>query len=332
MEEQKYTSRVSPLHREPGRRYAAGRVRPRAGADVRGGPRPLVTTHPAPKTVLQVSHNQRQAISADVKPARIPKERPESHLKPALPRQKRSLVLKRQMVERAAEHKKKTKSTHKRRFLGFISFTVVAVAFLVVCWSFWDLVPISSLISKAEKRLPTPTVMAPQQESSSLDENAPSVEEIREYQTTSDAPRVLRIPKLDVQTRVKRVGASLNGEPISPNNIFDAGWFDDSAKPGLPGVVLINGHTGGQTKDGIFSDLASLVANDLLLIERGDGINLTYKVVKVQAYPADQVDMTAALQSVDANKNGLNLMTSAIRYDGRSSKAEQRIVVFAVQQ
>jgi sortase (surface protein transpeptidase) len=310
-----------PLTGEPGRRYAAGRARSRAGADVK--PRPVPVTIPGQKHL-------------DVKPSitQTNKTRTVSSAKPALPRPHKSLVLKRHIVERAIQHKKDVRRTHKRQLFKLSVGLVIVSAFAVASWAFWDFLPVLRSVSLPfvhNSRTQAPELTT-HKNTSSLDESKPRPSEMMNYQAAGDAPRILRIQKLDVEARVKRVGSSLSGEPISPSNIFDVGWFDESGKPGQPGTILINGHIAGATKNGAFHDLVSLAQNDKIQIERGDKVVITYVVVRVQTYSGDQVDMNTATQSIIPGKNGLNLLTSAANYDGGPSYSDQRVIVFAVQE
>ena len=326
MDEQKH----SQSH-EPGRRYDAGRVRSRPGTNV--DPRPV------PRTPTRASEQRTPPVEPPTPVKHLdftPKQttRKSSTVKPALPRQNRSHVLKRHMVERAVEHRKERRSTRKRRLAGFIGVFMIIGALLVILWSFWDFSSNFKAISIPyihDTHHASTTTPAPQKVST-LDESKPTPGDIASYQAAGDAPRVLRIDKLGVEARVKRVGASLTGEPISPSNIYDVGWFDDGGKPGQTGAVLINGHISGQTKNGVFHDLQTLVPNDEIKIERGDKKVIIYNVVKVQTFTGDQVDMNTALESIDSSKNGLNLVTSSANYEGGNNQNIRRVIVFAVQQ
>ncbi len=320
-----------PLSSEPGRRYATGRTGLRPDVDVSPRTVPRSTTQPELKqrTPLTQPSNQKHLDFAPQHTSRKP-----STTKPALPRQNRSHVLKRHMVERAVEYRKEARSMRKRRFAGFIGMFMIIGALLVILWSFWDFFPNIRSISIPylhDTRHGNTAATASTKNLSTLDESIPTPTDLTNFQAAADAPRILRISKLDVEARVKRVGASLVGEPISPSNIHDVGWFDDSGRPGQPGAVLINGHISGSTKNGVFHDLQSLLPNDEIVIERGDKTIITYSVVKVQTFTGDQVDMSIALDSIDSSKNGLNLVTSSANYDGGNNQNIQRVIVFAVQ-
>lgn len=318
----------NPLRTEPGRRYAAGRVQPRTIAD----------TSPRADPRAHAQNVAKDAVTPGPKHLDfVPKtkERKLSNAKPALPRQNRSHVLKRHMVERAVEYRKEVRSTRKRHFLGFIGVFMALGALLVILWSFWDFMPSFKSISIPylhEVHHTTTTGTVTKKMMSTLDESKPTPNDIIGWQAAADSPRILRIPKIAVEARVKRVGVSLTGEPISPSNIFDVGWYDASGKPNQPGAVFMNGHITGSSKEGVFHNLQSLQPTDEIQVELGDHKVVKYRVVKVQTFTGDQVDMNVALDSIDTTKNGLNLVTSSANYDGAANQTGQRVIVFAVQQ
>ncbi len=161
------------------------------------------------------------------------------------------------------------------------------------------------------------------------DEAEPSSGDISSYQVAPDLPRYVRVPKLNVNSRVLRMGVKQNGQLNAPSNIFDVGWYENSNKPSDPGgAVLLDAHVSGPTRPGAFHNLKQLVAGDTVEVEQGDGRTFTYKVVKSQAYDKDDVDMAAALVSAVPGKAGLNLMTCTGSLQG--DDYQQRLIVFAV--
>ena len=317
---------------EPGRRYAGGRVQPRSASTPQTERTAVVPLQDRTVHGIQTDPASRKPVDGIAKTS---KRRSISRIKPALPRAHRSLVLKRHIVERADQHRKQVRREHKRHFMSMIVSLIIICARAVLSWVFWDFLPVVKSVSIpfiSRQQPPAETNVVNRRQTSNLDQSKPTEGEIQTYQAAADAPRIIRIPKLEVEARVKRVGSSLNGEPISPSNIFDVGWYDDSSKPGQPGAVLINGHITGSTKNGVFYDLATLEPNDVIEIERGDKTILTYIVNKVQTYNGDQIDMSTALQSIDVSKNGLNIMTSLSNYDGSVGQSNQRVIVYAVQE
>ncbi len=159
----------------------------------------------------------------------------------------------------------------------------------------------------------------------------PSSSTVSNYVVAPDLPRYLNIPKLGVHAIVLQVGKTSSGALATPPNVFETAWYTGSAKPGQPGAVLIDGHVSSWTAHGVFYGLHTLVAGDIIQIERGDGTMFTYKVVKKQVYPANKVDMQAAITPVIAGKPGLNLITCTGHVIPGTSLFNERVIVFAEQ-
>ncbi|TWP18516.1 class F sortase, partial [TM7 phylum sp. oral taxon 352] len=114
------------------------------------------------------------------------------------------------------------------------------------------------------------------------DETKVSDDAIAKYKVAADLPRVITIEKLGVKARVLQMNVNSDGSMQSPINIFDAGWYTGSVKPGQPGASIIVGHASGTTLGGVFNKLETLNAGDTISVERGDGKILRYQVIKKQ--------------------------------------------------
>lgn len=159
------------------------------------------------------------------------------------------------------------------------------------------------------------------------DGNTPSVEY---YKTASTYPRVIRIAKTKTEARVLALNIAPTGALKAPANIFDAGWYKDSAKPGEQGAMVIDGHVSGPTQPGVFKKLGSLVAGDTIEIERGDGTKFTYTVTATKVFDADKLDMSSVMVPSVAGKPGLNIITCGGKFNKTTNKFEQRTVVYSV--
>ncbi len=308
--------RNNPLRRAQHYRYQRPeRIAPRTSSDVL----------PAPETEAVDT----LAPGQKAKTARVHKA-----TNPALPRLTRSFVLRREMVEEhAQEYRRKVRKKYGGHIVGVLIGLIVIAALGVIVWGFRDLIPVKlDFWHHAQTTTKEPAIVRTTSLSSSLDETPISSTDIIGHKMAADEPRSLSIPKLDIQARILRVGVSLDSEPIAPNNIYDVGWFEASGKPGNSAAVLLNGHSHGPTKAGVFANLKDLVPGDVVVLERGNGTRLTYIVHKVQDYPANQIDMTAALQSIEPGKQGLNLMTTPNKYNAEETVTAKRQVVFTVLQ
>jgi LPXTG-site transpeptidase (sortase) family protein len=159
----------------------------------------------------------------------------------------------------------------------------------------------------------------------------PSDAEVSAYKAPADLPRYLDIPSLKVHARVYAIGTNKKGELGAPANIYNTAWYKKSSKPGQPGAMLIDGHS-GLNIDGVFNGLTKLKKGDLINVKRGDGRVFTYSVVKTQVFPAEKVDMASLLVSADTSNPGLNLISCTGDRIPGTYALNQRVAVYAVLQ
>lgn len=180
------------------------------------------------------------------------------------------------------------------------------------------------------KSLPAwPRPQAPGTSQSTVSSVKPTNRSIASYQVAPTLPKYISIPAIGVdKARIIQLGVYKN-QIAAPDNIYDAGWFAQSAKPGQSGVMFIFGHVSSWTARGIFYNLKKLKPGQSITIVRGDGKLFNYTVRSLKTYPADSVNMSAVLSPVDRNRPGLNLMTCTGQIIHGSSDFSQRLVVFA---
>lgn len=166
----------------------------------------------------------------------------------------------------------------------------------------------------------------------SFDETPVSKEAKQDYVVADDLPKLIKIPSIRVNARVKRITVNSSNMLELPKNVFDAGWYDGSAKPGENGVTLIDGHVSGPTQHGVFFYLNRVKVDDRIDIERGDGKIISYKIVSAELYDADKVDMKKVLEPIVKSRRGLNIMTWAGKYIAENQQYDKRLVVYAVEQ
>ena len=165
------------------------------------------------------------------------------------------------------------------------------------------------------------------------DQTAISQQDMLAYTVPSDQPRYIRIPAINVNARVMSVGVNSRGNIDTPANLNDTAWYDGSAKPGQEGQVFIDGHTSFSSAIyAAFNDLPKLQQGDLITIERGDGQQINYHVTEVKTVDADKVDMGEALNPPEGAKRGLTLMTCTGTFNYRTQTADERLIVYAVQE
>lgn len=157
----------------------------------------------------------------------------------------------------------------------------------------------------------------------------PTPEMVASHEVAPDLPKYISIPAIQInKVRVFGLGITDTRKPASPDNIFDAGWYKDSAKPGQSGAAFIYGHVSSWEADGAFHDLKKLKAGDSVTIIRGDNTELTYKVNSLETYPANSVPMNRVLSPAIAGQQGLNLMTCAGEVIKNTNDFTERLVVY----
>lgn len=251
-----------------------------------------------------------------------------------LPRQTRSGVLRRQMVKASS---KKYRPQKHRSFKPYL-ITGVAV-FVLLLGSAISIITYNKIRADSTVK----AVLAKQTVEHNLNnaddgtsandlpsEDNPPVD-ISGYTVADSRPRYLIINVLGVKARVRRVGVDNNNIIKGPSNIYDVGWYENSAQPGNGGTTLIDGHVAGQTNRGVFFGLNTLKKGDKIEVERGDGKRISYTVASTEQADFDTLNMKKVLNSVAPGKPGLNLMTASSRYNVRTSQYEKRVIIYATQ-
>lgn len=169
----------------------------------------------------------------------------------------------------------------------------------------------------------------------SIDEKPVSLADINSYTVPATHPRYITIPSLGIEkARVKPLGLTKNNTLDTPKNIADTGWYNKSATPGQGyGAVLIDGHNGGVTRDGVFAGLDKLRKNDEIIIERGDGKKFSYMVMENKTETLKEANtsgMQRLMTPYDKTKEGLGLITCAGNWVPRDKVFDKRIMIRAV--
>lgn len=255
---------------------------------------------------------------------------PIAKTRPDLPKQKRSNVLRRQMLKPPAY---KAPIRRRRRSLGpgllaGLAIMLLAAGLVILFNSLRNDRAVKAQVKQLAQITENDTGIG---EGIPSEAKPPGANDTSTYKVSSDLPKLLKIDKINVNARIRRVGVGPNNVLNAPANIFDVGWYDGSAKPGENGTIVLDGHVSGPTKNGVFYSLGTLKEGDKVKIERGDGKLYTFSVTGTELFDNDKVDMNKVLTSSVPGKPGLNMVSSAGRFDVRTNQFEQRIVVYAAQ-
>lgn len=161
------------------------------------------------------------------------------------------------------------------------------------------------------RAIATATTNAPEG-AAEVNEDDVTEQDKQAWRVAADRPRFLSIAKLGIdRARVIGIGINNEGRLQTPISIFDVGWYNTSGKPGENKVLLLDGHNGGPTKEGVFKHLPELVTGDVIVIERGDGKFFRYSVVSNEEVPLSEADskMNQMMTSAVPGKEGLSIIT-----------------------
>jgi LPXTG-site transpeptidase (sortase) family protein len=150
------------------------------------------------------------------------------------------------------------------------------------------------------------------------------------YSIAADQPKQLKIPKLGINAAVVSLGLTSGGAVDTPKNIWNAGWYNGSAKPGTDGAVFIDGHSSA-SRGALFGNLDKLVVGDQIQLERGDGSLITYRVAYTATVDRNAVDMASMMKPYGGAARGLNIITCVGKWIDSEKTLENRALVYAQQ-
>jgi sortase (surface protein transpeptidase) len=140
-------------------------------------------------------------------------------------------------------------------------------------------------------------------------------------------PEKLEIPALGVNIAVGRLGLQPDGEVEVPATTHTVGWFDDGATPGQIGSAVILGHVDSYLGPGIFFELKTLKANDVIIVTLANGTVTRFRVNKVVQYA--KTGFPDRLVFGSHGTRSLQLVTCGGPFDSATGHYLANIVVFS---
>jgi sortase (surface protein transpeptidase) len=140
-------------------------------------------------------------------------------------------------------------------------------------------------------------------------------------------PVVLRIPRIDVDTRLIGLGLREDGTVEVPDDAAVAGWFRRGPPPGSPGSSVVLGHVDSLAGPAVFYRLRELRPGDRLSVRLEDGALVRFRVHSVRTYPND--DFPAQKVYGRQGRSQLNLVTCGGDYDASKGGYQANVVVNA---
>lgn len=144
------------------------------------------------------------------------------------------------------------------------------------------------------------------------------------------APVKVRIPALDVNTKVLPVGLDKNRAIEIPEDIRLVGWYDLGVPPGVDrgSAVLVAHRDGREQGRGVFYFLGNLDVGDKIVVTTSAGEELPYKVVARESILKKRLPYEE-LFAVDGPPR-LTLISCGGYYDRNNGGYQDNVVVTAV--
>ncbi len=214
------------------------------------------------------------------------------------------------------------KVNHKSQAVITIVASVIGIALLVIGGlGLWD------YFQTTHTGIDTPSTNETITETATVSEK-PIVVKDDAYVVPADKPRTIKIPKLDINAYVQKVGIEKSGAMSTPNNINFAGWYVNGPSPGQPGVSIINGHAGGRYSVGIFRHIEELISGDTIQVQMGDMSLRDFSVVSVATYSVAEA-ATPLFNDDPSIDEELHLITCDGIFDNHLKSYDKRTIVVA---
>lgn len=141
-------------------------------------------------------------------------------------------------------------------------------------------------------------------------------------------PKKIVITSVGIDAYVQNVGVDQNKQIAVPGNVYIAGWFVDSVRPGEKGLSIIDGHIDGRTQQGaVFKNLPNVSVGDEATIIFGDGTEKHFRVLKTVDVPANKTAASALFSQEPKVSSQLNLITCVGLFDTTTNQYKNRFIV-----
>lgn len=138
---------------------------------------------------------------------------------------------------------------------------------------------------------------------------------------------MLRIPAIDVDSPLMRLGLRYDGSLQVPPDAFTSGWYTGGPRPGRLGPAVIAAHVHWDGRWGVFQHLADLRYGDRIMVDRRDGSTATFRVTRVSRFAKANFPTKLVYGNID--HAGLRLITCE-GFSATEHAYLDNVVVFAM--
>ena len=141
-------------------------------------------------------------------------------------------------------------------------------------------------------------------------------------------PVRLRIPALQVDTPLERLGRQPDGTIAVPESPNIAGWYVAGPRPGQPGPAVILGHVDSINGPGVFFRLDQLSPGAAVEVDRADGTTAGFRVVSLSRVP--KTNFPSDLVYSPTLQPSLRLVTCGGSFDYRARSYRDNVIAYTV--
>ena len=215
----------------------------------------------------------------------------------------------------------------------WVSIAVLVGAVLVLGVSRWQAYEDENVASVGSRPAYTPTASAspsPSPSPTASPSATPSASPTITEPVMVAAPTRVRIPSLDVDTKIFPVALDENRAIEIPEDIRYVGWYELGVPPGVDrgSAVLVAHRDGREQGRGVFYSLGNLSPGDKVFVKTTEGIELPYKVVSRESIRKKSLPYEE-LFAVDGDPR-LTLISCGGYYDRNNGGYQDNVVVTAV--
>lgn len=164
------------------------------------------------------------------------------------------------------------------------------------------------------------------------DPTVPVPAAVRNFRSTRQVPTAplplrLRIPSLEVDTRLEQLTRGPQGAIEVPTQWMRAGWYADGARPGEPGAAVLLGHVDSPRGPAVFAALSTLRRGARVIVHRADGSRVTFRVTRVELHKRTRFPKVRVYwPTLDRE---LRLITCGGEYVGSRGGYQSNVIAFA---
>jgi sortase A len=160
----------------------------------------------------------------------------------------------------------------------------------------------------------------------SLQKKKAELENELEIQEEGIIPTRIKIPSMDIDTKVISVGLLENGEMAVPEETEITGWYDRGVKAGAEGNAVIAGHVDSQEGPAIFFYLKNMEIGEEVTVFDEDGQKRTFRVKAKESYKNEEAPIERIFGP--GNERNLNLITCTGTFNHDEHLYPDRLVIY----